>query len=101
MGCSDEDAFRIAILCVHLNTVVGPSNSCTADADFLRGNAGMGLTELGISSHRRRCDQRGEWILITLTSLIIEYSFLLLPPLSLSQVNPLCIPLSSCCAPEP
>jgi hypothetical protein len=51
MGCSDEDAFRIAILCVCLNTsVVGPSNSCTADADFL-GRRGHGL--------------RGTWHLIS------------------------------------
>lgn len=102
MGCSDEDAFRIAILCVRLNTsVVGPSNSCTADADFLLGKRGHGL--------------RGTWHLIPSSSLrsarrvdidnfdLSNYrnSFLLLPPLSLSQVNPLCIPPSSCCAPEP
>ena len=55
MGWSDEDAFRIAILCVHLNTGVGPSNSCTADADFLLGKRGHGL--------------RGTWHLIPSSSL--------------------------------
>jgi hypothetical protein len=99
MGWSDEDAFRITF---HLNTVVGPSNSCTADADFLLGKRGhgMGLTELG--SCILTISEASE-ILTTLTSLYHQLLFPTPTPsfsLSLSQVNLLCIPLSSCCAPE-
>jgi len=48
MGWSDEDAFRITF---HLMRGVGPSNSCTADADFLLGKRGHGLRERNLASH--------------------------------------------------
>jgi hypothetical protein len=90
MGWSDEDAFRITILCVRLNTsVVGPSNSCTADADFLLGKRGHGL--------------RGTWVMhpivVTISeAILITFdlslsSTTLSPSFSLSQSDILCIPL--------
>lgn len=93
MGWSDEDAFRIRILCVHLMDGVGPSNSCTADADFL----GLSRGRLHGTWHRRY-DQRGEWILTNLTSLYRQLLFPTpTPSFSLSQVNLLCIPLIMLC----
>jgi hypothetical protein len=91
MGWSDEDAFRIAILCVHLMRGVGPSNSCTADADFLLGKRGHGH---GL---------RGTWVMhlvvVTISeAILITFdlslsSTTLSPSFSLSQSDILCIPL--------
>lgn len=93
MGWSDGRCVSDHISLGHLNTVVGPSNSCTADADFL----GLSRGRLDGTWHRRY-DQRGEWILTTLTSLYHQLFFPTpTPSFSLSQVNLLCIPLIMLC----